>query len=303
MARPRLSTSAESPARLDPVSATFHGRDLFAPVAAHLALETPLAELGEPIDAAGLTRIDRGEPVVEAGRRLEAEVGHVDAFGNLSLVATAADADDAGIEPGRRLRVEGPRRTDQALFVLTFADADPGEVVLLVDSARSLALAVNRGDAARQLDLSPGERVLLTVIRRPVTEFGHPHLHLRETGSTNERARELAESGAPSGTVVTADEQSAGRGRRGRAWTAPPGKALLYSAILRPLELEHVLLPLSVPVAVCDAIEAVAPVRGPDQVAQRRLDRGGEGRRRADRGATTALGGDRNRRQRGDRGA
>lgn len=93
-----------------------------------------------------------------------------------------------------------------------------------------------------------------------MTEFGHPHLHLRETGSTNERARELAESGAPSGTVVTADEQSAGRGRRGRAWTAPPGKALLYSTILRPLELEHVLLPLSVPVAVCDAIEALAPV-------------------------------------------
>ncbi len=93
-----------------------------------------------------------------------------------------------------------------------------------------------------------------------MTEFGNPHLHLRETESTNERARELAESGAPSGTVVTAAEQSAGRGRRGRAWTAPPGKALLYSAILRPLEFEHVLLPLSVPVAVCAAIEAVAPV-------------------------------------------
>ena len=60
--------------------------------------------------------------------------------------------------------------------------------------------------------------------------------------------------------MVTADEQSAGRGRRGRAWTAPPGKALLYSAILRPLELEHVLLPLSVPVAVCEALESVAPI-------------------------------------------
>jgi BirA family biotin operon repressor/biotin-[acetyl-CoA-carboxylase] ligase len=85
-------------------------------------------------------------------------------------------------------------------------------------------------------------------------------MHLRLTDSTNDRARELAESGAPSGTVVTAAEQSAGRGRRGRVWSAPPGGALLYSAILRPLELEHALLPLAVPVAACEAIESVAPV-------------------------------------------
>ena len=90
--------------------------------------------------------------------------------------------------------------------------------------------------------------------------FGHPHMHLRLTDSTNERARGLAEAGAPSGTVVTASEQSAGRGRRGRVWSAPAGKALLYSALLRPLGLEHVLLPLVVPVAICEAIESLAPV-------------------------------------------
>ena len=93
-----------------------------------------------------------------------------------------------------------------------------------------------------------------------MTRFGPPHLHLRLTDSTNERARELAEDGAPSGAVVTAGEQSSGRGRRGRVWSAPRDRALLYSAILRPLELEHALLPLAVPVAVCGAIEAVAPV-------------------------------------------
>jgi BirA family biotin operon repressor/biotin-[acetyl-CoA-carboxylase] ligase len=92
-----------------------------------------------------------------------------------------------------------------------------------------------------------------------VTEFGHPHLHQRSTGSTNDRARELAEAGAPSGTVVTAGEQSAGRGRRGRVWSAPAGSALLFSAVLRPLELEHILLPLSVPIAVCAAVESLAP--------------------------------------------
>lgn len=91
--------------------------------------------------------------------------------------------------------------------------------------------------------------------------FGAPHHHLQQTDSTNLRARELAEAGAPSGTVVTADEQSAGRGRGGRVWSAPVGAALLYSAILRPLDLSHVLLPLAVPLAVCEACESLAPVR------------------------------------------
>lgn len=89
--------------------------------------------------------------------------------------------------------------------------------------------------------------------------FGAPHRHFRVTDSTNARARELAEAGAPGGAVVTADEQSAGRGRQGRGWTAPPGGALLYSAILRPLDERHLLLPLAVPVAVCEAAEELRP--------------------------------------------
>jgi BirA family transcriptional regulator, biotin operon repressor / biotin---[acetyl-CoA-carboxylase] ligase len=92
----------------------------------------------------------------------------------------------------------------------------------------------------------------------PVT-FGTPHRHYRVTDSTNERARELGEAGAPGGTVVTAREQTEGRGRRGRVWTAPEGKALLYSAILRPLDHRHLLLPLSVPLAICAAAEALRP--------------------------------------------
>jgi len=88
--------------------------------------------------------------------------------------------------------------------------------------------------------------------------FGRPRHHHRLTDSTNERARELAEAGAPSGTLVTADEQSAGRGRRGRTWSAPAGKALLGSFVLRPLGEHHSLLPLAVPLAVCDAIEEIS---------------------------------------------
>ena len=93
-----------------------------------------------------------------------------------------------------------------------------------------------------------------------MTSFGEPHHHHELTDSTNLEAKALAEAGAASGTVVTASEQSAGRGRGDRVWTAPAGAALLYSAILRPLGLEHLLLPLAVPLAVCDACESLAPV-------------------------------------------
>jgi len=89
--------------------------------------------------------------------------------------------------------------------------------------------------------------------------FGNPHRHYRSTDSTNSRARELAAAGAPHGTVVTAAEQTAGRGRQGRTWTAPPNKALLYSAIVRPLDERHVMLPLAVPLAVCEAAEDLNP--------------------------------------------
>jgi BirA family transcriptional regulator, biotin operon repressor / biotin---[acetyl-CoA-carboxylase] ligase len=89
--------------------------------------------------------------------------------------------------------------------------------------------------------------------------FGTPHRHYSQTDSTNTRARELAAAGAPGGTVVTAAEQTAGRGRQGRTWTAPPRGALLYSALLRPLDDRHMMLPLAVPLAVCEAAEALRP--------------------------------------------
>lgn len=88
--------------------------------------------------------------------------------------------------------------------------------------------------------------------------FGHPRVHHRLTDSTNARARELAAAGAPDGTVVTASEQSAGRGRQGRTWAAPAGKALLMSAVVRNLGPRDALLPLAVPVAVAEACDGFA---------------------------------------------
>jgi len=89
--------------------------------------------------------------------------------------------------------------------------------------------------------------------------FGAPHRHFRVTDSTNTRARELAASGAPHGTVVTADEQTEGRGRQGRSWIAPAGRTLLYSAIVREIA-DHSLLQLAAALAVCDTAEQLAPV-------------------------------------------
>jgi BirA family biotin operon repressor/biotin-[acetyl-CoA-carboxylase] ligase len=93
-------------------------------------------------------------------------------------------------------------------------------------------------------------------------ELGLPHRHHRLIDSTNERAKELAIAGAPGGLVVTADEQTVGRGRRGNAWFAPRGSCLLYSGLVRPFAVDQApLLPLAVPLAVCEAAEAVAPLR------------------------------------------
>jgi BirA family biotin operon repressor/biotin-[acetyl-CoA-carboxylase] ligase len=94
-------------------------------------------------------------------------------------------------------------------------------------------------------------------------QLGHPRVHLRLTGSTNERARELAIAGAPHGTLVTASAQSAGRGRQGRRWSAPPGSSILMSLIVRPAPR---LLPLMAAVAVCDVAGPGAAIKWPNDV-------------------------------------
>ncbi len=107
--------------------------------------------------------------------------------------------------------------------------------------------------------------------------LGHPRLHLRRTDSTNDRARALAIAGAPHGTLVTAAEQTAGRGRQGRSWAAPAGSALLASLVLRdgggdsPASADAslpALLPLIAAVAVCDAVGAQAAIKWPNDVVR-----------------------------------
>ncbi len=95
------------------------------------------------------------------------------------------------------------------------------------------------------------------------TGLGHPRVHLQLVDSTNERARELARRGAPHGTVVTAAEQTAGRGRQGRAWTAPPGRAVLCSVVVRD---PPRLLPLAAGVAVAEVAGPEAMLKWPNDV-------------------------------------
>jgi BirA family transcriptional regulator, biotin operon repressor / biotin---[acetyl-CoA-carboxylase] ligase len=93
--------------------------------------------------------------------------------------------------------------------------------------------------------------------------LGRPRLHLRETTSTNDRARALAAAGAPHGTLVTTDRQTAGRGRQGRTWTAPAGRALLMSLVLRAPDR---MLPLAAAVAVAEAAGPEAAIKWPNDV-------------------------------------
>jgi BirA family biotin operon repressor/biotin-[acetyl-CoA-carboxylase] ligase len=93
--------------------------------------------------------------------------------------------------------------------------------------------------------------------------LGSPRVHLRRTGSTNERARELALGGAPHGTLVTADEQTSGRGRQGRTWSAAPREALLMSLVLRELD---PMLSLSAAVAICDSMPVDCRIKWPNDV-------------------------------------
>jgi len=97
----------------------------------------------------------------------------------------------------------------------------------------------------------------------PAPPLGLPRLHLQVTDSTNERARDLAIAGAPHGTLVTAAEQSAGRGRQGRRWSAPAGSSILMSLVLRE---PPPLLPLMAAVAVCDVVGEQAQIKWPNDI-------------------------------------
>jgi S-adenosyl-L-methionine hydrolase (adenosine-forming) len=149
-----------SPHRLEPVSATFHGRDLFAPVAAHLAAGAELADAGDPLDAAELGGVELPQPRRE-GDALLAHALVVDRFGNAGLNVAHDDLAGSGITLGGGVELEVAGKRFLATYARTFADVGPGELLVYEDAYRTLAVAINRGDAAATLGLQPDSQVLL----------------------------------------------------------------------------------------------------------------------------------------------
>jgi S-adenosylmethionine hydrolase len=149
-----------SPHRLEPVSATFHGRDIFAPVAAQLAAGAELADAGDPLDPDALERVELPEPREEDG----AVVAHalvIDHFGNVGLNVDHDRLAGSGITLGGRVAVEAGGERYLATYAHTFADVTPGELLVYQDAYRTFALAINRGDAAGTLALRPDAEVRL----------------------------------------------------------------------------------------------------------------------------------------------
>jgi S-adenosylmethionine hydrolase len=149
----------ENPAyRLEPVSRTFHGRDVFAPAAAHVAAGVDPGELGPEVDPARLVRLERPAARVD-GERVLASVVAVDHFGNLALDLRPEDLEGAGVAAGDAVEVRAGGRAHRVVVAETFASVAAGELVLHEDSFGSLALAVNQGRAAGRLGAVVGDPV------------------------------------------------------------------------------------------------------------------------------------------------
>jgi S-adenosyl-L-methionine hydrolase (adenosine-forming) len=148
--------------QLRPLSRTFHGRDVFAPAAAHLAGGVDPSELGPPLVADTLVRI--GVPMPEIGAdEIVAHVLIVNRFGNVQLNLTAVDVEQLGIVPGTRIELEIGLERFYAVAARTFADVRPGEIALYEDSYRNIAIAINEGDAAAVVSVRSGDRVRIRI--------------------------------------------------------------------------------------------------------------------------------------------
>jgi S-adenosyl-L-methionine hydrolase (adenosine-forming) len=152
---------ATSPFRLEPVSATFHGRDIFAPVAARLAAGAALAEAGQPCDPQALVKLQLPRPRRD-GSALVAHAIYIDRFGNVQLDVTHDDLTDSGLKLGSRVRLTGASGTFEAQYARTFADVGPDHLLVYEDAYRRLAVAVSHGDAAKRIGVSIDDELRIT---------------------------------------------------------------------------------------------------------------------------------------------
>jgi S-adenosylmethionine hydrolase len=143
---------------LEDVSSTFHGRDVFAPVAAHLAAGVDLSEVGPSINGDTLVRLPAIEARLHDGH-LHAEVLHVDIFGNLQMSARASSLNDVGLLPGTVCEVRFSYLWVTAPYAGTFSEVPDGGWVLTEDSSGWLSLSINRGNAALTLKAEVGDEI------------------------------------------------------------------------------------------------------------------------------------------------
>ncbi len=151
---------SDSTFQLEHPFATFHGRDLFAPVAAELAKGTPLAAAGEPIDPGTLERQPTSRPRLEQLRAF-AHAERIDGFGNISLDLARDDLDGHPLAGAARVSVGSRKRRRTAARATAFDEVSDGRFLFYEDSSGRMAIAVNRGDASEVLDVRVGDVVEL----------------------------------------------------------------------------------------------------------------------------------------------
>lgn len=144
--------------RLEPVSASFHGRDLFSPVAAHLAAGAELVEAGDRLDPEELAMLELPRPRIEAAG-VTAHALLIDSFGNVGLDVRHDELHGIGLALGRAAVVEAGGVRREATFVRSFADVPAGGMLVYEDAYRSLAVAVNRGNAAVTLGVGRDDEI------------------------------------------------------------------------------------------------------------------------------------------------
>jgi hypothetical protein len=149
---------------LQPISATFHGRDIFSPAAAHLAQGVAIEKLGPEVEVASLARIEVPKPDV-SDRRIRARCLYIDRFGNMQLNLTREHVQRLGIQPGTQVELELATERYFAIAARTFTDARGGEIILYEDAYENIAIAISGGSAAETFSAEPGADIRIRVAR------------------------------------------------------------------------------------------------------------------------------------------
>jgi S-adenosylmethionine hydrolase len=145
------------------ISPTFHGRDVFSPAAAHLALGVPIEELGPRLEPLELVQLDIPGPDIRKGR-VKAVVVDTDRFGNMQLNLRREHLEELGAETGANIEIEHAGERYYAVVARTFADTRPGDIMLFEDSFGNIAVAISGGEAATMFAAKPGDKLFIQLL-------------------------------------------------------------------------------------------------------------------------------------------